>query len=181
MDWSDAALLKRMEDGWGGGLPETRCGNGSLRHNIRNVVWWVPEVMDRLGLRSMCDAGAGDLHWEEDFGVRFSYRAFDLVPRRMGVMQWDVTKEALPGCDVILCRAVLIHLDPPRIHRALELFRKSATYLMATTEPSDNVFDPSRQCNPIDLEKPPFSLGPPLESVQDLEGKDSRLGLWRLR
>jgi hypothetical protein len=170
-----------MQEGWRGGRSEgTPCGGGSLSQHTENVRRWVPDVMRRYGFETICDAGAGDLCWTRDALSEFDYRPFDLVPRAPGVEKFDITKDKLPDCDVILCRAVLIHLDPPRVFKALDLFRQASRYLLATTELSDNVFDSGDQCNPIDLSKPPFDLGEPLESIGDLEGKHSRLALWRI-
>ena len=181
LEWSDEELLRRMRAGWGEAVARgTHCGIGSTFDHTRNVVRWLPAMMAKYGLKSLGDAGAGDLAWKRGMVETFEYRAFDLVPWVAGVEALDITTTALPACDAILCRAVLIHLDPPRIQRALALFRESATYLFATSEPSPNVFDPLEQCNPIDLTMPPYSLGPPLESVEDLEGAHSILGLWRL-
>jgi hypothetical protein len=167
-----------MRDGWRGGRRDgTVCGGGSTLENTKNIRSWLPDVLHRYGFRSVCDAGAGDLHWARGLFDGIDYRPFDLVPRSPEVTELDITKEALPKCDVILCRAVLIHLDPPRIVRALRLFRESSDYLLATTEPSDNAFDPELQCNPLDMTT---FLGEPIDSVPDLEGPHSRLALWVL-
>lgn len=181
--WTDDAVLERMRGGWDGGVVDgTRCGIGSIPKHLANIVEWIPAMAAKYGFVVLCDAGAGDMAWLKTLRVQreFFYRPFDLVPRHPDIVELDITKTALPACDVILCRAVLIHLDPPRIHAALALFRQSAPYLMATTERSDNVFDPSRQCNPIDLASAPYRLGAPIETAFDLEGPDSILGLWRI-
>ena len=182
LDWSDAGLAARMRQGWSGGLAEgTPCGPGSLLRHSANAREWIPRIMHEHALRTLCDAGAGDGYWMEGMGIQFHYRPFDLVPRNPWVTRLDFTRELLPDCDVVLCRCVLLHLDPPRVHSALALFRVAAPYLIATTEPSDNAFNPARQCNPVDLTAPPYNLGEPLDSVADLEGESARLGLWRLR
>lgn len=177
LSWTDEAVLSRMQRGWDGGLREgTPCGGGSLYRNLENVRVWLPEVMRRHWMRSVCDAGAGDLRLKSAF-EGFDYQAFDLVPRSPEVTALDITKERLPDCDVILCRAVLIHLDPERIMKALELFREAAPRLLATSDRSENAFDPGRQFNPLDLSKPPYNLRL-IESTPDLEGPYSRLSLY---
>lgn len=179
--WDDDALVTRMAAGWPDAIGRgTHCGIGSTFDHTRNAILWIPQMMAKYRLQSLCDAGSGDLAWRRGMVGEFTYRAFDLVKWREDVTEIDITKEALPACDVILCRAVLIHLDPPRIARALELFSQSAKFLMATSEPSSNTFDPDQQCNPVDLTAAPYNLGPPLESVEDLEGPRSILGLWSL-
>ena len=67
VDWTDAGLIARMRQGWRGGRAEgTPCGNGSLLVNTQNVRLQLPYVMECYGIRSVCDAGAGDMHWAQD-------------------------------------------------------------------------------------------------------------------
>lgn len=178
MEWSDAALERRMREGWKNGLAEgTPCGGGCLAKYTTHIREWLPAAMRRYGIKSVCDAGAGDMCWIAGVFDGVEYKPFDLVPRTPRVTKLDIATTALPKCDAIICRAVLIHLDPDRVARALELFRQSAKYLFATTDRSHNRFDPHNQFNALDLTK---MLGEPLEYVQDLEGKHSRLALWEL-
>ena len=175
LSWDDNALEQRMREGWGGGLPDgTPCGGGSTRAAAAGVAAKLPDLCRRHRVESVCDAGAGDLHWIQ--GVRWDvlYRAFDLVPRHRLVEALDVTRERLPACDLILCRHVLIHFDPPRIEGALKLFSDSALYLLASQYDWKHIFDPSQQYNETDLRP---LLGEPIERIADA-GSD--LALWRL-
>lgn len=173
--WSDQALYERMVLGWPGGLKDgTPCGPGSTLQASSSVREGLPGVVAKYGIRTVCDAGAGDLHWIPLVRWDVEYRPFDLYPRVEGVTQLDVTKEPLPACDAILCRHVLIHFDPPRIEQALQLFKQSAKYLFASQYDQQHAFDPKYQYNPTDLRK---WLGEPLERVADT-GSD--LALWKL-
>lgn len=175
LSWSDDALEDRMVKGWAGGLKDgTPCGGGSTRASARNVVQELPKLCEKYSITSIADAGAGDLHWIRDIEWNVYYRAYDLVPRDEEVDRWDITKDPLPLCDAILCRHVLIHFDPPRIERTLELFRQSAKYLFASQYDNHRGFDSGRQYNPTDLRK---WLGEPLERIKDA-GSD--LALWSL-
>lgn len=180
---SDEAMRKRMERGWNGGKSEkTRCGQGSLLRNTTNIRAWLPRMAEKYGIRSVCDAGAGDLHWMRlvEWGV--DYSGFDLFPRHPDVRRLDITTERLPDCDAILCRMVLNHLwgdkgDATRVEMALDLFRQSGKYLFATQ------FDgPQPQRSPqfkrLDLRA---WLGEPLESCRDGHEPDCRLALWEIR
>ena len=170
-----------MREGWRGARREgSPCGTGVLREHTASIRTRLPGLLREYGIRSVCDAGAGDLCWARETLKDFDYRPFDLVPRRPEVAQLDITKHALPECDAILCRAVLIHLDPPRIQRAIELFRGSAKYLLASQYNVLNAFDPGSQFNPTNLIGAPYFLGKPLEQIPDLEGGVATLALWKI-
>jgi hypothetical protein len=173
--WTNQDLLGRMRKGWRGGLADgTPCGSGSTMSATASIREKLPSLMASHGIQSVCDAGAGDQHWIGSIQWKVEYRAFDLVPRREGVTALDITRDALPSCDVVLCRHVLIHLDPARISMAISLFRQSAKYLLASQYDNAGPFDNSEQYNPTDLRP---LLGEPLERVADT-GSD--LALWRL-
>lgn len=177
--WSDRAVLTRMQAGWRGGQSEgTPCGSGSLRSRTRNIRQGIPALLEKYGVRSVCDAGAGDLCWSRSAFAKVKYRAFDLVPRHPSVEALDFTKQRLPDCDLIVCRQVLIHLDPPRIQAALALFREAAPLLLASQYDTAAAFDPAQQFNPTDLASEPYGLGPPLYQILDCAGT---LALWRSR
>ncbi len=183
--WTDEAIAARMAEGWSGGLLDgTPCGSGSTLKNAKDVSLALPALLRRHKIETLHDAGAGDLHWINLVPLGVRYRAFDLVPRATLVEPWDITKQELPPCDAILCRHVLIHFDPPRIDRTLELFRQSAKYLIASQYDGGVAFDTKRRIrkgfdphydyNPTDLRP---LLGEPLERLPDT-GSD--LALWRL-
>lgn len=179
MSWSDEAVLARMKAGWRGGKSEgTPCGSGSLKSRTRAIRQGIPLLLEKYGIRSVCDAGAGDLYWSRGVFKNVRYRAFDLVPRHPDVEALDFTKQRLPDCDLIICRQVLIHLDPPRIQAALSLFRQAAPLLLASQYGVAAAFDPARQFNPTDLASEPYGLGRPLKQIPDCAGT---LALWGWR
>ncbi len=179
LDWTDKGLEDRLQRGWSGGLGEgTACGNGSLMRNTRNARAWLPFVLKRYGITTICDAGAGDGYWAGNAFESFIYRAFDLHPRAKHVTKLDITKEYLPECDAIICRLVFIHLDPLRIEQALERFRFSARYIFASQYDNARPFNPARQDNHTNLRP---LLGAPLAAVQDSEDAGCSLALWDLR
>jgi hypothetical protein len=167
-----ADLLQRFRRGWTAGLPLTPCGSGSLPENTVNARSALARWCGQYGLQTVNDAGAGDLCWLQ--GLRFGteYRAFDLVPRHPDVLPLDISTEAMPSCDLIVCRWVLNHLDPERVDSALSLFRQSGGYLAATQ------FDGGRRClGHLDLRP---ALGPYLDAVPDAGVDGCTLALWRL-
>lgn len=178
---SDAEMLERMAKGWRGGLDDgTVCGNGSTLSATQNARKWLPGLVKRHGIRVVNDAGAGDLHWIAHIGWDIEYRGFDLVPRRDSIVSLDITRDVMPPADAILCRMVLNHLDEPRIMLALERFRQSAKFLIATQFNGEDLPQRSPQFTRLDLRKAPYSLGEPLEAVQDGREHICSLALWRL-
>lgn len=183
-NYSEDDYLRTMQRGWCGGGDETPCGSGSRLENTVSVRARLPELAREYGIRSVCDAGAGDLCWIKHVQWDVEYQPFDLIPRSAAVQRLDIRKEALPACDLILCRLVLNHINPEGVLSALALFRKSAKYLLATLhvtkiKPPDSAFE---SYNNWDLRAPPFDLGEPDQTIHDLDRKDPErlLCLWRI-
>ena len=55
---TDAAKYRK---GWTGGLPETKCGNGSRMRTTKIQRAWIPEIVKKYNIKSVADVGAGDL------------------------------------------------------------------------------------------------------------------------
>ena len=162
-----------MRNGWRAGLPYTVCGNGTLPKHSRNVGPALRRWILQYGIRSVCDAGAGDKRLVPDVE---EYRAFDLFPRRPDVEEWDITTQALPVCDLIVCRMVLNHLQE-RLAQTIPLLRQSGKYLVATQFDGENLPQRSPQFKRLDLRE---WLGDPLDAVPDGHEPECRLALWRL-
>jgi len=186
---SDQAMRDRMRDGWRMGKPFTVCGNGSSLENTKNIREWLPGIVEKYDFQVVCDAGAGDMAWlpHMDWTGRepVDYQPFDLFPRHSAVTEIDITTQALPVCDAILCRMVLNHLvdvspkgdrNEDRINMALSLFKQSGDYLIAT---QFNGPQPARapQFARLDLRD---RLGEPVEWVQDGHEPACKLALWKL-
>jgi hypothetical protein len=175
-DLTDAEMHERMANGWRGGMPFTVCGTGSLPSATVHARKVLPEWCAKYGLRTVVDAGAGDMQWMRGMKWAVDYQPFDLYPRTPAVTEIDITTQVLPSCDLILCRMVLNHIQP-RVPQTLELFRKAGKYLAATQYDGKNLPQRSKQFFRLDLTQ---WLGPPLESVPDGGDEFSRLALWRL-
>ena len=173
---TDEEMRARMVNGWRGGLHDgTVCGIGSTMESTARARDWLPCVCHEYGIRSVNDAGAGDLHWMRHVewgGITVRY--FDLIPRSGEILQLDITKQTMPRADVILCRHVLNHLDSIRIGMALDRFRECASYLIAT---QFDRFDGSREFTRVDLRA---WLGDPLQSTNDGGADNCKLSLWKI-
>jgi len=170
-----------MERGWLGGLSDgTPCGRGSTMANTKAVRDWLPKIAAKYGIRSVNDAGAGDMHWIRHVDWDVEYAGYDLIPRHQDVKQWDIAINPLPKADAILCRFVIGHLDPLNAAAAIGNFRMSgSTYLIASnpTNP-DPASDLYGTFNKWDLRAAPFDLGAPLESIYDTT--EHNICLWKL-
>ena len=178
---TDEQMYARMKNGWRGGLQDgTVCGGGSTMEATVAARKWLPDLMFFYDINSVCDAGAGDLHWQRRTHWKAEYTPFDLIPRMPEVTRLDICKETLPKADAILCRHVLNHLDSVRVAMAIERFRESgARYLIATqfdyTVPGD-----TREFCRLDLRP---LLGAYLEAIDDGGPPDSncKLAIWNLQ
>jgi SAM-dependent methyltransferase len=187
--------------------PETASGRGSSLERTVAIRRELPALFAEFGVRSVVDAGCGDFHWfaaldltgaselESYLGVEVveelaaANRARHGNPRRR-FAALDVIRDPLPRADLILCRDCLVHLKTAQVTAALRNFRRSGSrYLLATTFTGDhpNADVPLGGWRPLNLERPPFTLGAPLrliredESVEDHRYLDKSLGLWALR
>ena len=135
----------------------------------------LPRLLERHGVKLLCDAGCGDRNWIKTVDLPCEYRGFDLHYGE----PFDITADVLPACDAILCRDVLIHMRQDLIEAALANFRKASKFLIATSYDVYNHADlmgerPNRRIN---LGVEPFSL-PFVERIEEEAGK--YLGLWIL-
>jgi hypothetical protein len=176
---SDDEMVERMANGWRMGKPFTDCGNGSTLAATANIRQWLPRTVAKYGIQTLNDAGAGDMAWLPHMAWQspITYRPFDLIPRRVDVERIDITRDRLPVCDAILCRMVLNHLDAPRVAMALDLFRQSARYLIATQYAGDRLPQRSIQFQRLDLR---VWLGEPREQTPDGLDDYCHLAIWAL-
>jgi hypothetical protein len=163
----------------------------------------LPALLRRLGVTSLLDAPCGDAGWivRADLGVRII--GVDIVPDLIDALRErgargeiegdyglaDITQDALPRCDAILCRDCLVHLSFANIERAIGNFKSSgAVWLITTTFPEwqQNIDSEDGDWRALNFERAPFTLGPPVELINEncLEvgggWRDKSLGVWRL-
>jgi 2-polyprenyl-3-methyl-5-hydroxy-6-metoxy-1,4-benzoquinol methylase len=204
--FADLTLAQRFErihrtNLWG--AESSVSGLGSEDDATATLRAELPRLLARLGATSLLDAPCGDAGWisRTDLGLR--YVGVDIVPalvhrlqeaaaaRRIAgeYMVADFTQDALPRCDVILCRDALVHLSFANIARAIANFKKSgADWLVATTFPDwqRNVDCEDGDWRALNLARAPFSFGAPVEllneSCTEAGGgwSDKSLGVWRL-
>lgn len=198
-----AARFERIErtNLWGAATSVSGLGSEDLAAAaIREAL---PGLLQRLGVRSLLDAPCGDAGWIGSKQLDVDYTGIDIVPSLIAAssarvaqgelrgrfLVADITRDALPRADVILCRDCLVHLSFENIARCVARFADSgARFLLATTFPQ---WDANRDCEDgdwraLNMTKPPFDWPPPRELINERcdEGgggwRDKSLGLWRL-
>jgi hypothetical protein len=180
------------------GSAETRSGPGSTLAATEKLRAELPDLFDYLGIEILADAGCGDCHWMSRISERLRiYLGLDVVGdivrqarERHGTKrghfftECDITIDAPPRADAILCRDVLTHLPELEVKAALKLFKESgARYLIATSFARDRN-DPVRigGWQPIALSAPPYGLPPPRHVLAEgLAGSSKALGIWLLK
>ncbi|MDO9062176.1 MAG: class I SAM-dependent methyltransferase [Bradyrhizobium sp.] len=163
----------------------------------------LPRLLKKFCVTSLLDAPCGNAGWinKADLGVR--YVGIDIVPSLIESLQAgaaaghikgeyrlaDITADALPRCDAILCRDCLVHLSFANIGRAVANFGASgATWLITTTFPEwqANVDCEDGDWRALNFERAPFEWGAPVEllneNCQEAGGgwRDKSLGVWAL-
>jgi hypothetical protein len=140
------AIYKR--NAWAFGSDESISGAGSSLAYTENLRNKLPELFNRFCIKSVFDAPCGDFHW-----MRFvlkepdiQYTGGDIVAplietnrskyenQRIKFIHVDLTKDAFPVSDLMICRDCLFHLSFHDTKLLLNNFISSGTrYLLATT------------------------------------------------
>lgn len=182
---------------------ESRSGPGSTVASTARFRDRIPKLLRKLGAASLLDAPCGDFNWMRHVNLSpVRYVGADIVPdliaanrqrfasRTRTFLCLDISHDRLPRVDVILCRDCLVHMSFTDIAATFANFRRSgSTYLLTThfTGPRDNLEIATGGWRPLNLQRPPFDLPPPLwlinEHCREAGGcySDKHLGLWKIK
>ena len=198
-----AQRFQRIHDAGLWGAEASTSGLGSEMYATTVLRAELPRLLKKLGVTSLLDAPCGDAGWIGRMKLDLDYIGIDIVPslieanrRRVAggessgrFLVADITRDALPRADVILCRDCMVHLSFDNIVRAVARFRMSgARFLLVTTFPE---WEGNRDCEDgdwraLNFEREPFQWVPPVELVSEncTEAgggwRDKSLGVWRL-
>lgn len=198
-----AARFERIEKTNLWGAASSVSGLGSEDPATAAIRDALPELLQRLGARSLLDAPCGDAGWIGRTTLDVDYTGIDIVPSLIAAnseraargelagrfLVADITRDALPRADLILCRDCLVHLSFPNIARVVTRFRESgAQFLLVTTFPEweDNHDCEDGDWRALNMTKAPFDWPTPHalidERCEEGDGgwRDKSLGLWRL-
>jgi len=185
------------------GAATSASGLGSETTAAAAVREALPNLLQRLGVRSLLDAPCGDAGWINDCIQDLDYTGVDIVSSLITenilraqrgeiagrFLTADITRDSLPDADLILCRDCLVHLSFENIHRTIARFRASgAHWLLTTTFPEweVNLDCEDGDWRALNMQRAPFSWPAPAELIIERcdEGngdwRDKSLGLWRL-
>jgi len=185
------------------GATTTASGVGSEIAAAAAVREALPDLLRRLGVRSLLDAPCGDAGWIADCIQDLDYTGVDIVSSLIAAntlraqrgeiagrfLTADITRDPLPGADLVLCRDCLVHLSFGHIQRAVTYFRASgARWLLTTTFPEwgVNVDCEDGDWRALNMQCAPFNWPTPIVLINERcdEGdggwRDKSLGLWRL-
>lgn len=185
---------------WGG--DESLSGTGSDQRQTARIVAELPPLLQRHGVQSMLDIPCGDFNWMSRVDLSgIDYIGGDIVAdliesnnarhARPGVRfsRLNLLSDALPQVDLVFCRDCLVHFSLADARKALaNVVASGARLLLTTTFPAHpgNRDITTGLWRELDLESPPFSLGAPMEMIDEgcTEGggahADKSLGLWSI-
>jgi hypothetical protein len=185
---------------WSG--PDSVSGAGAGDDQIEQLRRSLPDLLASLRAQVLLDLPCGDYRWMQQLDLPIAnYIGADIVAalvetnqRRYGSAErefllLDLTSDALPPADVLLCRDCLVHFSFADIRRALTNIKASPiTYLLTTTFPlcAENEDITTGDWRVLNFEAPPFDFSPPLallnEGCSEGDGQfaDKSLGLWRV-
>ncbi len=188
------------ERAWGD--TDSASGPGSGIERTAGLRRKLPLLLGELAVETLLDAGCGDFHWLRlaDLPIR-SYIGIDVVPELVAELDSryggpgrdflarDITRDALPRADFVMCREVLMHFPDNDVKRAVANFQRSgARWLLTTTFVDRTSNEPIGlgDWRPLNLEAAPFDFPPPLRALEDIplldrvRYLDKRLALWAL-
>jgi hypothetical protein len=183
--------------------PESRSGVGSSLDSTRIVRAELPKALRRLEARVLLDVPCGDFTWMDQVDLSgIEYVGGDIVRkiveenqrRHSGgsrrFLHLDLTSDALPDADVLLCRDCLVHLSYANIRVVLRnIARSNIRFVLMTSFPGrrDNYDVSDGDWRALDFQAPPFSFPEPrlaiIEQCEEEEGAyaDKSLLAWRVR
>jgi|SRR4051812_42500475 len=184
-------LQKRFERIYSTNLwsdPETRSGVGSSLDSTRAIRAKLPAALRTLEARVLLDVPCGDFSWMQHVDLDgIEYVGGDIVPsiveqnqrlyasdaRRF--VKLDLTKDALPEADVLLCRDCLVHLSYANISAVLSnVARSRIRYLLMTSFPGrqDNYDVADGDWRALDFGAAPFSFPEPALTIVEECGEE---------
>ena len=186
------------ENVWGDA--ESVSGPGSRRDRAADFLDDLVAALRELEVHSLLDAACGDFNWAGPVAEAVDhYVGADVVPElvaanqarhaspRRAFLRLDITRDALPAADAVLCRDCLVHFSFADVWSAIENIQGSgARYLIATTfvDRTYNVEARTGWWRTLNMQAPPFAFGAPLltidERLTSVNGqyRDKRLGVW---
>jgi SAM-dependent methyltransferase len=182
------------------GAPNSVSGLGSETTATVALREALPDLLRGLGVRTLLDAPCGDAGCIATCVSDVAYIGVDIVPAIIRAnaargdiagrfLLADITRDALPATDAVLCRDCLVHLSFAHIRGALDRFRATgAAWLLATTFPewAENADCEDGDWRALNFQQAPFFWPTPRATINERCGEgdggwdDKSLAVWRL-
>lgn len=180
---------------WGNaaeGVPAS--GVGSTLTATTELRQTLPPLLNQLGAKVVLDVGCGDFFWMRHVDLVQNYIGVDIVPSVIEKNKSDFERlnrkficinaieDDVPDADVVLIREVLFHLSFKDAHDLLSnILTKPRAYLIMTSD-RETLFNSdiaTGDFRPLNLEKAPFRLPPPIHLIEDSRVDSGRfMGVW---
>lgn len=169
-------------------------GLGSENINTANVINELPILLNNIDCEILTDIGCGDWNWMSDVKLSCNYIGVDIVPDvisankcyendKVKFILANAVEDKIPRSDAILCREVLFHLSFHDSKKMIDNIKKSATWLIATTDQSiwfNSDIDTGDFRN-INLQISPYNFPSPEKIISDNSLSSGRiLGVWKI-
>lgn len=186
------------------GSDESLSGRGSSLAQTEVIRGELPDLIRELQIRSILDIPCGDFNWMQHVDLSgVEYLGADLVEELIARNQerygapgrsfrrLNLVTDALPPCDLAICRDCLVHLPFSDALRGLANIKKSgAKWLLVSTFTARTENPELRGIwRALNMQLPPFSFPAPRKLIVEncpevgqggVGFTDKALGLWRV-
>lgn len=186
------------------GAETSRSGLGSELDAVKALAAVLPSLCEKLEVKTLVDAPCGDGDWIASLPLGHErYIGLDIVPNLISHLSRrfsketrreyrvaDLTEQAPPTADLILCRDCLVHLSFENIGRVVSGFKNSGSKWLLTTHFTDqkkNIDIVDGDWRPLNFCKAPFQWPIPdliiNEDCAEADGsyRDKSMALWMLK
>jgi hypothetical protein len=173
-------------------------GPGSSLESTQAVREALPNLLAKLGVRSILDIPCGDFQWMKDLHLGIGqYIGADIVfplilnnrhvfGDRGEFLHLDLLRDRLPSTDIIFCRDCLVHLSFREIQLAVRNIKiASPKYFITTTFPyhKKNADTVTPYWRALNMQLSPFNFPQPIHLIKDfsdaqVNDQGKYLGVW---
>ena len=181
---------------------ESICGETSGIEQTRVIRDFLQKVCKKYEINTILDIPCGDFVWMNEVDLNgITYIGADIVPEMIQSNQekyarekvdfkvLDITSDALPASDLIICRDCLVHLSFNDIHKAIRNIINSGSKFLLCTSFIENRFNYDIVCGDwrtLNMQKAPFRFPEPLDVCNEhcmIDAgiyNDKAICLWRI-
>lgn len=164
---------------------ESISGPGSQLDQTETIRKELPNIIEKLKIKSLLDLPCGDFHWMKNIDLgNIEYIGGDIVTNliiqnndkykseNITFKELDLITDDLPKVDAILVRDCFIHLSEKQIKEALKNIKSSGiNYLITNNFPDfpENFDIKTGMFRKVNFSKAPYELGGQVFEVEEKE------------